>query len=107
MVAFVGYYGGDGLINTGIAFQRSGMQFNAVSHGGDARQTVFRIFEGNATYDPVDFVTLRHQQFGQIRSVLTGDPRNQRSTTHRGMLSRRASRDKDSVAYPRLIRYTS
>ena len=63
--------------NAGEGFQGAGVEGEPVDEGVDVREAVKGIFEVNAHDNAVDLVAVAQQQFGEKRSVLTGDAGNE------------------------------
>ncbi len=62
----------DNVKNAGVALQARGVQVNAIEQMLDAVEAPFRIFESDASYEPVHFVAKREQGPARITAVLTG-----------------------------------
>ena len=76
MVALVGPDLVDHSMHAGVAFKRGGVQMKLVENVLDARQPMLGVFERDSPHQSVNFVSLREQEFGEIRSILTGNAGN-------------------------------
>ena len=70
-------------IDTGKAFERRGMQGDAVAHGAQAEQAMLRVFQSYPADGAMDLITFLQKKLRQIRSILAGNPGNQRASTHK------------------------
>ena len=82
VIAFVRHDLGNQLIDAGEAFERCGMQSDPVPHRAQPEQPVLRILQGYAPHGAVDFVPFRKQKLREIRSILPGNPGDQRTSAH-------------------------
>src|SRR5215467_1312569 len=80
VVALVRLHGGNNLEDTCEALNGSGMQNDLVLHRPQSRQPVHRVLQSYPPNQAVDLITFREQEFRQIRSILSGDSRNQSSS---------------------------
>jgi hypothetical protein len=69
-------------VEAGVAFEGSGVEYQAVPDLPNAGEPMVGVFEGHPTYDSMDFIPPGEQAFGEIRTVLARNSCNQ--STFRG-----------------------
>src|SRR4030042_5583436 len=82
MVTFVRLYFPHHLEDTGVTFQRGRVQDQMLQDGLKAPEAVLRVLHGHPPDDPMDFITLVQEKFGQIGAVPAGNSSYQRSFLH-------------------------
>ena len=59
------------------------MQDHPVADGIQPQQPVFRILQRHAPHGAMNLIALRQKKLRKIRSILPGDPGNQRASRHK------------------------
>ncbi len=79
MVELVGLDARDEREQAGKALHAARVQLDPIQDGEQPREAVSGIFEGRSADDPMNFIALFQQPFGQVGPVLPRDARNHRS----------------------------
>ena len=82
VVAFVKINTADDAEDARIAFDAGRMERDSLQDVRDAGEPALRVFKRHSTHEPVHLVSLRQKIFGQIASVLTRNPCDERLSTH-------------------------